>query len=680
MPERLAKRVLLLGWDAADWQILHPLLDRGEMPVLQSLIEHGVSGRLATLHPVISPILWNSIATGKRADKHGILGFIEPAPDGRGARPVSSTSRQAKALWNILSQQGLRAGVVNWFASHPAEPIDGEVFTNRFVDVLRPGGAVPALDPAAVHPPELREIAAGLRVGIDTITPEQMLPFFPDRLPDDDTDDRPRMLARMLAEAATIQNAATLLAAGDDWDFLGVYFDTIDHTCHGFIEYHPPAMAHVSAEDAATYGYVVRGVYRFHDMMLGRLLAAAGPETTVLIVSDHGFYSDHLRPAVARHTRDPQEKFGFDMNPVAWHAQQGVFVASGEGIKHDALVHGTTLLDIAPTVLALLGQPVADDMDGRALTQIFAEPAEPARIASYEPPHERDGVWRDLPPEESDPYAARQAMEQLAALGYIEMPDADDPKKEAAGAISERRKNLVQVYFSSGRWAEALALLRELIAEEDGPQLHCHAGLCYLSLGQPALAEAEVAPLLDHPAAGHLPRLVLGRAKLALGQKEEAQALLEPLRQEETRLPFLMLALGHLALRNGDPAGAEASFRRAVERDEFNAEAHDGLGLALRRQGRYEDAVYEHMRAASLQHDRAQTHINLGVALVKNGQPDWAARAFEVAAELAPADPFPHRLLARLYFSIKKDRERARHHAAEMLRRRQAAKAATPTG
>ncbi len=78
------------------------------------------------------------------------------------------------------------------------------------------------------------------------------------------------------------------------------------------------------------------------------------------------------------------------------------------------------------------------------------------------------------------------------------------------------------------------------------------------------------------------------------------------------------------------------------------------------------------MRAASLQHHRAQTHLNLGVALVKHGQADWAARAFEVAAELKPEDPFPHRLLARLYFSVKKDRERARYHALEMLRRRQA--------
>ena len=444
-------------------------------------------------------------------------------------------------------------------------------------------------------------------------------------------------------------------------------------------------MSHVSEEDAAIYGHVVRGIYRFHDLMLSRLLDVAGPETTVLLTSDHGFYSDHLRPPVAKHMANPQEKFGPAMNPVAWHSLQGVFVAAGAGIKRDKMIHGATLLDIAPTVLTLLGLPVPDDMDGQALTQLFTTPVEPVRIASYEPPHPRDGIWRNLPAEESDPWAARQAMEQLAALGYIEMPDTNDPQKAAAEAVRERRNNLAHVYFSSGRLREALALLEELLMERDLPQLRCHAALCHLGLHQPAQAEALVAALVDDPAnEGLLSRLILGRAKLALKKTDEARALLEPLHQEEGRLPYLMVALGQLALRRGDLEEAEASFRRALERDENNAEAHDSLGLVLRRMGRMQDPINEHMRAAALQHHHAQTHVNLGIAFANNGQSDWAVRAFEVAAQLEPTEPLPHRLLARIYFSVKKDRKRARYHAEEMLRRRhtnrERCEAATPTG
>ncbi len=113
--------------------MIRPLIARGWMPTLARLMEDGVSGNLATIHPMLSPMLWNSIATGKRADKHGICGFVEPRPDRSGIRPVTSTSRKCKAIWNILTQSGLRSQVVSWFASHPAEPILGNVVSDRYV-------------------------------------------------------------------------------------------------------------------------------------------------------------------------------------------------------------------------------------------------------------------------------------------------------------------------------------------------------------------------------------------------------------------------------------------------------------------------------------------------------------------------------------------------------------------
>lgn len=100
-----ASKVLLIGWDAADWKVITPLIDQGLMPSLENFINHGVMGNLATLRPVLSPMLWNSIATGKRPNKHGILGFMEPDPQSGGFRALSSTSRKVKAIWNILTQR-----------------------------------------------------------------------------------------------------------------------------------------------------------------------------------------------------------------------------------------------------------------------------------------------------------------------------------------------------------------------------------------------------------------------------------------------------------------------------------------------------------------------------------------------------------------------------------------------
>ena len=71
------RRILLIGWDAADWEPITPFLEDGLMPTLDGFINRGVMGNLATLQPMLSPVLWNSVAMGKFADKHGIHGFIE---------------------------------------------------------------------------------------------------------------------------------------------------------------------------------------------------------------------------------------------------------------------------------------------------------------------------------------------------------------------------------------------------------------------------------------------------------------------------------------------------------------------------------------------------------------------------------------------------------------------------
>ena len=125
-------RLLLVGWDAADWKVIDPLLAKGEMPHLARLLEQGVRGNLATIHPPLSPMVWTSIATGKRPPKHGILGFTEPTPDGLSVRPISNLGRKTKALWNIVHQNGRSSIVVGWWPSHPAEPIRGAMVSDLF--------------------------------------------------------------------------------------------------------------------------------------------------------------------------------------------------------------------------------------------------------------------------------------------------------------------------------------------------------------------------------------------------------------------------------------------------------------------------------------------------------------------------------------------------------------------
>src|SRR5580700_5039572 len=196
------RKVLLVGWDAADWKVIHPLMDAGKMPNVQWLVKNGATGQIATLHPHLSPMLWTSISTGKRPFKHGIP---EPAPDGSGVRPVTNLSRTSKALWNILSQNDLRSVVIGWWPSHPAEPINGVMVSDHYHRAggpLQEGWALPA---NTVHPGELAETLASLRMHPDLLLPQMVEQFIPlAKEIDQDRDQRLAVYLRTLAESMSI--------------------------------------------------------------------------------------------------------------------------------------------------------------------------------------------------------------------------------------------------------------------------------------------------------------------------------------------------------------------------------------------------------------------------------------------------------------------------------------------
>ncbi len=676
MAERLAKRVLLIGWDAADWQIIDPLLARGEMPVLKQFLEGGVRSSISTLHPIISPILWNSIATGKRADKHDILGFLEPNGTGF-VRPVSSTSRKAKAVWNILSQHGMRSNVVAWFASYPAERINGCVVTDRFRQ--GPGQAAEglALDERSVHPVELLEEMRELAVRADEITGEQAEFFVPLlRSMPDQSDMRLEALSMLLSQCASVHNATTWLMEHESWDLMATYYDTIDHFGHAFMEYRGPRMEHVSEEEERWFGGAIDACYRYHDMMLGRLLKLAGPETTVIILSDHGFHSGGLRPRVF-FDQTTGKKIGPGANPVAWHRPFGVFAANGPGIKRGETIYGTSLLDICPTLLTLLGVPVGEDMDGRTIIHMFDHPVEPARVATHEGEAAGDGVHRGQ--QVDDPYATNEVLRQLVELGYVEAPTGDNEQMVAV-VLRDRKNSLAQVFEASGRAAEAEPLLRELLTLE--PTADRRARLianltsqCKFHEAEMLLADAPTDPAMSPVAAVLRVQLMYGRGEFA-----GAEELLLKLMSLSVRLPAMQRQLGKVRLKRGDWAGAREAFGRAIQEDGDDFEAHDGLGIALRCLGLHEDAVYEHMRSIALVEDRPDTHIHLGMALTSCKRYEWAIRAFETAAKLAPQSPFPHRCLYQVYRRELRNELKAREHmeiamrirAAQSLRERDA--------
>ena len=220
------RRVLFVGWDAADWKTIRALMDEGNMPNLKRLIDRGSWGRCATLTPPLSPMLWTSIATGKRPFKHGIHGFSEPTPDGLGVRPITNLSRTAKAVWNILNQNGLRSQVIGWWPSSPAEPINGVMVTDHYHKAHGPLDQPWTLPPHTVYPPELAETLATLRVHPGELAGPMIAAFVPEWEKIDSAKDRRlSMLLKTIAECVSVHSAATWLIENQPWDFFAVYFD-----------------------------------------------------------------------------------------------------------------------------------------------------------------------------------------------------------------------------------------------------------------------------------------------------------------------------------------------------------------------------------------------------------------------------------------------------------------------
>ncbi len=631
-----SKRVLLLGWDAADWKIIAPLMERGEMPHLAGLVERGVMGNIATLTPPLSPMLWNSIATGKEGDQHGILSFVEPRPDGKGVQPVSSHSRQCQALWNILSNQRRRCHVVNWYASHPAESIDGIAISNLWAVARGPSFEEWPVPPGAICPAAFASELADLRVHPTDLGPEHILEIVPRAGEVEQANDRRlHQVAVRLAHLYTVHAAGTWLAARDDWDFLAVYYESIDHFSHDFMEFRPPQMSHVSATDVALYGDVVDRVYRHHDAMLGRYLELVGPDTTIFLVSDHGFQSDHLRPPGSS---------SMESRPLAWHRPYGIFVAAGPGLKRDERVYGCSLLDVAPTILAALDLPAAEDMAGKVLRQIWRESPAVSFVRSYESGSTRAAQTVET----ADPGASEAVLEQLVALGYLDQIPAD-AGQAIRQANQSRLGSLAQLHRASGRHRQALEAFVALRTGTEGHGLDLEIARCHLYLGELDNCRG----LLDRLAPDDYDPLALaflgGELKQAEGKWEEAIWHFKSVLTRDPCHRDALYQLGNTCLQLERWKEAEQSFQRMLDLNDESARAWHGAGFSRFKQELPQTAAEALMRSLSLNFVNPLAHYHLGLALARAGELPWAAQAFHIALEQKPDFAAAHMALGRLY-------------------------------
>jgi hypothetical protein len=297
------------------------------------------------------------------------------------------------------------------------------------------------------------------------------------------------------------------------------------------MRYHPPKRDHIDDWDFRLFNYCLEGGYLYHDMMLGTLLLLAGAETTVILMSDHGFHPDHLRP-----TGIPREPTG----PAVEHRQFGIFAAKGPGIRRDERIYGANLLDLCPTVLHMFGLPVGEDMDGKVLLDIYEEePSAIQRIPSWdlvEGDHGMHPADRQIAPADS-----KAALDQLVALGYIGEPNADKAKA-IEETVRELDYHLAQACIDGGIYNQGVEILERLHAA--WPMEHRFGfklATCYQSLGRTAELRRLVTTLIERrreeaeTAGAALKALKLDDPEVRQAEKERIEKMSDAEKQKFSR-------------------------------------------------------------------------------------------------------------------------------------------------
>lgn len=532
-PAAWRRKVIVLGFDSCDPDLVDQMIRDGKLPNFARLRREGASGFLETTQPPLSPVVWTSIATGMPPERHGILDFVKDTPGAASPiAPVTSEERQADTVWEILSRHGEQVGVVGWLVTFPAEPLNGFIVTDRMGLLAFDYGRELDPDlPRRTWPEELAREVEKDRVTVDDLPLWKVRPFADvgEQEYRDAYSTRFNPVNPLGNLRLTLATAETFRAAGERlYDerkprFFALYFEAMDALSHLFMRYAPPKMPDVDEREYMKYRTAIEANYVWHDRVLGEFLDRADADTTLYLVSDHGFRSGDYR-------RNDRSDFHAKTGAM-WHRNYGVFFAWGAGVARGARVDGATVFDIAPTILASMGYPKPKDMPGRVLSEAFEDGLPHEEVPTYFGEERRDrlvaagvaaktGVTSTSPEQQAE-------LERLQTLGYI----GSDP-----GTASNASMNLAQRLVAQGRFDEARELFENALKKQRNPRTL--GALAEVLLIQRRRAESR--KLLDEALvldpSDVAVRLTHARLLLAEGKAKEAEAAARAVAQEKPDL------------------------------------------------------------------------------------------------------------------------------------------------
>ena len=369
------RNLLVVGLEGASWGLLTTYASEGAMPVIARLLREGAAGPLAALAPYDRAALWTTAATGKKPLKHGVVssrrwrtpaGSLRllpvlpgsPVPGGERSGIDASVGRRSLTFWEILASRGHEAAVLDWPASSPAR--EGLVLwaSDAFFD-----GEAGA---AAARPREAAARARLFRVapsGLDRPLARSLVPRGVEG--DEARLDPLRGAARDLTVAGAalaalpqgpLNVSALVLSGLSEAGALSGAAENARYWGFSFPE-----------KEAEARAAALRAYYRFLDDLLGEILEREGKERTICLFAPVGWGPPPTLEAISLFLRGQRPVASPDA------ARDGFVLFAGAGVRSGVRLTSANVLDLAPTLLVLAGEPLARDMDGRVLAEVFDE-------------------------------------------------------------------------------------------------------------------------------------------------------------------------------------------------------------------------------------------------------------------------------------------------------------------
>lgn len=252
------RKVVVIGPDGTPLSLISSLIAKGELPNFARILGDGSVRPMTSGIPAVSSVAWSCFMTGKNPGKHGIYGFLDRVPNSYDTYIPNSKAMHSETLWEILSRHGKRVVVMNVPVTYPPRQVNG---------ILVAGFLAPRLE-KATHPAAVGEQLKSMGYRLD-VDPWQA------------REDKDKFLEDLYYTLDKREEAMFHFMETEEWDFFMLQIMETDRLHHFLWEY--------MEKGDEKYAPAFLELYHKLDGLLGRLYQRLTEDTTLLVMSDHGF-------------------------------------------------------------------------------------------------------------------------------------------------------------------------------------------------------------------------------------------------------------------------------------------------------------------------------------------------------------------------------------------------------